>query len=378
MKIALVHDELIQWGGAERLLLAMHKIWPDAPIYTSIYAPENLPKEFRKIDVRTSFMQKLPFSRALRRQYFFLYPIAFESFDFSGFDVVLSSSTRFAHGIITKPATLHICYSNSPTRFLWETEEYLEGEKISPIGKIFLAPFLSYLRVWDQTAVQRPDFWIANSKNVAEKLKKFYRKDSTVIYPGVDLKRFQQPATRDQKKAGSWSLETGYFLIVSRLLAWKRIELAIKACNKLKLSLKIAGQGPDYARLKSLANSSKVEFLEKVSEEELISLYKNCKALIVTQEEDFGITAVEAQAAGVPVIAYKGGGAKETIIEGKTGLFFFPQDAGALEKTIVQFDKIKIEPQECIKSACKFSLQVSQGQLKDFVETKWQKSRNQN
>jgi len=371
MKIALVHDELVQSGGAERLILAMHEIWSDAPIYTSICALENLPSEFKKIDIKTSFMQKLPFSKNLRRQYFFLYPFAFESFDFSGFDVVLSSSTRFAHGIITKPETLHICYSNSPTRFLWETEKYLEGEKVGQMGKIILAPFLSYLRIWDQTAVQRPDFWIANSENVAAKLNKFYRKASTIIYPGVDLRRFQKSTKPHHLKPKT------YFLVVSRLLSWKQIELAIKACDELKLSLKIVGVGPDYARLKSLANS-KVTFLGRVSEEDLISLYKNCKALVLTQEEDFGITAIEAQASGVPVIAFRGGGAKETIIEGKTGLFFYPQTPEALKETFVQFGKIRIEPQDCIKNAQKFSLQNFQIQLKNFVEDTWQKFKREN
>jgi len=312
----------------------------------------------------------LPFSKNLRRQYFFLYPLAFESFDFSDFDVVLSSSTRFAHGIITKPETLHISYSNSPTRFLWETRNYLEQEKIGSLGKIVLAPFLSYLRIWDQTAVQRPDFWIANSKNVRDKLKKFYRKESVVIYPGVDLKRFE-------KRMSSSLHPNSYFLVVSRLLSWKKIELAILACNKLKLSLKIVGQGPDYARLKSLANS-KVSFLGKVSEEELISLYKNCKALIITQEEDFGMTAIEAQAAGIPVIAFRGGGARETIIEGRTGLFFYPQSVEALKEAIVQFDKIKIESQDCIDNAKKFSLHSFQSQLKNFVEDRWKKFKWEN
>lgn len=376
MRLAIVHDELIQWGGAERLVLAMHNIWPDAPIYTSIYSPDQLPEEFKKIKIRTSFMQNLPFSKYLRRQYFFLYPLAFESFDFSEFDVVLSSSTRFAHGIITKPKTLHICYSNSPSRFLWETVSYLEQEGIGKVGRMFLAPFLSYLRVWDQTAVQRPDFWIANSKNVAQKLKKFYRKDSIVIYPGVDLERFtvhsSQFTTKKQKiTVNSEPTTNSYFLVVSRLLSWKRIELAVSVANQLKFVLKIVGIGPDYGRLKRLANAN-VEFLGQVSEEDLVSLYKNCKALIVTQEEDFGITAIEAQAAGKPVIAYAGGGAKETIVESKTGLFFSPQEPDALKEAIVQFDKIKIKPQDCIINAQKFSLSAFQEQLKEFVEKAYQ------
>lgn len=364
MKIAIVHDELVQFGGAERLTLLMHEIWPEAPIYTSVYAPKNFPSDFQKLEVKTSFMQKLPFVKTLRRQYFPFYPIAFESFDFSGFDVVISSSTRFAHGVLTKPTTLHICYSNAPTRFLWESRSYLERENIGSLGQLVLLPVLSYLRIWDQTAVQRPDFWIANSQNIAKKLKKFYRKDSEVIYPGVDLDRFKNSVSDKQSTKN-------YFLVVSRLLPWKRVDLAVLACSALKLPLIVVGDGPDIGRLKKIAGES-VQFLGNVSDEKLVSLYGGARALIMTQEEDFGITALEAQAAGIPVIAYQGGGAQETVRDGKTGLFFQPQNEEGLREALIKFNKTSFSSRNLLENAGNFSTATFKSSLKKFVDQKWQ------
>lgn len=366
MKIAIVHDELVQWGGAERLVLSMHEIWPEAPIYTSIYDPSiNLraSKRFANCDIRTSFMQKLPFKESLRRQYFPLYPLAFESFDFSEYDIVLSSSTRFAHGVITKPRTLHICYSNAPTRFLWESENYLQRENIGSIGQLLLSPFLSYFRIWDQTAVTRPDFWIANSKNVAEKLKKYYRKDAEIIFPGVDIGRF---ATKVQKLG-----DQGYFLVVTRLLPWKRVDLAVLVCSDLKLPLIVVGDGPAFKKLKSIAGPT-IQFLGNVSEDKLVSLTLGARALIMTQEEDFGLTAIEAQAAGAPVIAYTKGGARETVLNDKTGIFFESQEKGSLKKAITKFNKMRFDREDCIKQAQKFSDENFRRSLRDFVNQKWQ------
>lgn len=373
MKIAIVHDELVQGGGAERLLLLMHEVWPDAPVYTSIYAPENLPPEFRKVDIRTSFMQRLPFSKGLRRQYLPLYPFAFESFDFSEFDVVLSSSTRFAHGVITKPKTLHISYSNSPSRFLWETPKYLERENIGVLGRLLLSPILSYLRIWDQTAVQRPDFWIANSKNVAGKLKKFYRKDSAVIYPGVDVNKFKMEAKPPYSVAQNAKLKmkNDYFLIVTRLLPWKRVDLAVGVCSRLELPLIVVGDGPDAKRLKKFASRS-VRFLGNVSEDKLAAIYRGARALIMTQAEDFGIAALEAQAAGVPVIAYGEGGAKETVLAGETGLYFNPQTEDVLKDALRKFEKMEFSPHDCMKNAQKFSIEKFKESLKSFVKEKYQ------
>lgn len=361
MRICLVHDDLIQFGGAEKLLLAMHEIWPAAPIYTSIYdqSTVNSKQSTANLDIKTSWMQKLPFKKSLRRAFFPLYPAAFESFDFSEFDVVLSSSTRFAHGVITKPDTIHICYSNAPTRFLWETQKYLEFENIPRIAKVAIAPVLSFLRIWDQQAAKRPDFWIANSKNVADKLKKFYRVDSEIIYPFVDLNNFfPESKTKTQD----------YFLVVSRLLAWKRIDIVVDAANKLKFPLKIVGTGPAEKSLKKLAGKT-VEFLGEVEQDNLAKLYQQSRALILPQEEDFGITALEAQSCGKPVIAFAAGGVLETVIPGKTGIFFGEQTSESLGKTIKQFGRQTFIPEDCRRNAEKFSKKNFQKQLKSFVES---------
>lgn len=372
MRVALVHDDLIQFGGAEKLLLTMSKLYPAAPIYTSIYNRQlaKVDKRFEKIDIRTSWMQKLPFKTKLRRAYFPLYPGAFESFDFSEFDVVLSSSTRFAHGVITKPRTLHICYSNSPTRFLWETRKYLEYENLPKFVKTGLLPMLSILRIWDQMAAKRPDFWIANSKNVAAKLKKYYKVDSTVIYPFVDLEKFTQNSSRRQSLSASQRRSQNYFLVVSRLLAWKRIEIAIKAVNYLKCKLKIVGTGPAYKNLKRLAKNN-VEFLGEVQDSDLVKLYFGCLALILPQEEDFGINVLEAQAAGKPVIAYGVGGAVETVVSGKTGVFFEEQTEDSLIGGIKKLKGLGIKSDDCRRNAEKFSKENFQKNLKKFVEVKW-------
>lgn len=367
MKIALVHDDLIQYGGAEKLLLAMHEIWPNAPIYTSIYNRqlEKIDKRFAKCEIRTSWMQRLPFKNSLRRVYFPLYPAALESIDFSEFNVVLSSSTRFAHGVITKPQTLHVCYSNSPTRFLWETEKYLEYESFGNPKKLILLPILSFLRIWDQQSARRPDFWIANSKNVAEKLQKYHRVEAEVIYPFVDLGKFR--IKNNKRLAIS---HEPYYLVVSRLVAWKRVDIAIEAANYLKFPLKIVGAGPAFPTLSRIAKSN-IDFLGEVGEEELISLYQNCRVLILPQGEDFGITAIEAQACGKPVIALKSGGVLETVLPGKTGIFFEEQKAESLIQAIKKFGNLTIKPEDCRKNAQKFGKSNFQKSLRKFVNETW-------
>jgi glycosyltransferase involved in cell wall biosynthesis len=217
MKVAIVHDDLIQFGGGERLLLALCEMFPNAPIYTSIYDKKlaKHQKSFSDLQIRTSFMQKLPFTTKLRRIYFPLYPLAFESFDLSEFDIVISSSTRFAHGVITKPKTIHICYLNSPPRFLWDRSAYLKYERFGQIAQLLLQPLFSYLRLWDKTAAaSRVDYFIANSKNVAKKIKKIYARSSEVVHPFVDTAKFKP----DNKLVKS--RKSDYYLVVSTVKAW--------------------------------------------------------------------------------------------------------------------------------------------------------------
>ncbi len=402
MKIALVHDDLIQHGGAERLFLAMVEIFPEADVFTSMTTwarnPSGLDDDFSTRRVEKSFMQKLPFKEKLYRHYFPLYPLAFESFDFTGYDIVLSSSSRFAHGVVTRPETLHICYMNSPGHMLWEPHAYFENFPYP--FKSLLNPFLSYLRLWDYAAAQRVDYFIANSKTPQARIKKYYGRDSKVIYPFVDLERFRNnseqlsesdsqnvrkserqkirnsetPTFRSSEFSGrpSYSEFSDYFLVVSRLAAWKKIDIAIRACNKLQLPFKIIGEGPDRQRLEKLAGPT-VELLGRLTDEEVVSYYQNCRALIFPQKEDFGITPLEAMAAGKPVIAFKAGGALDTVIGGKTGEFFFPQTAGALVKVLKNFKTAQYSSEDCRRRAEQFSQERFQKELKNFVEETYEK-----
>ena len=374
MKIAIVHDDLIQFGGAERLLLAITEIWPEAPVYTSVAS-----KKWQQIfsqkqnTLKTSFLQKLPYKIKLNRHYspFLMHSLAFESFDFSEFDVVLSVSARYAHHIITKPKTLHICYMNSPGRMFWEPQNYFKNEKITTnnfinsAAQTFLNFSLGHLRQADLVAAQKVDYFIANSKTPQKRIKKYYKRDSKIIYPFVDFEKFNAflQKTPDLKE-NTQNLENQSFLVISRLLAWKRVDIAIKAFSQLQKNstnfnakLKIIGKGPDLKNLKELAknlNVKNIEFLGFVSEERKIVEIKNCTALINTQLEDFGIVPLEAQVLGKPVIAFGKGGALETVIKNRTGEFFYKQNPESLVNVIKAFDSSIYSANDCIQNARKF------------------------
>lgn len=365
MKIAIVHDDLIQFGGAEEVLLAMCEIWPKAPVYTA-YASKKWQKICleKGIELRTSFMQKLPFIEKIYRYYapFMLHVLAFESFDFSGFDVVLSSSARFSHGVITKATTKHICYMNSPGRMFWEAKDYFEGETYGFLKAIkFLAqPFLkiplSHLRLWDFTAAQRIDHVIANSETARKKIKKYHGRDSEIIYPFVNCQDFSRVTPS----------EGNYFLVITRLVSWKRVDIAVKACSHLGVKLKVAGKGPEKEKLERLAGPT-VEILGYVEEKK--DLLANCRAVIVTQREDFGIVPLEAMASGRPVIAYGAGGVLETVVPKETGEFFNDQTWESLEGVLKGFDPKKYSKKLCRLRAEKFDKAVFKKQLKDFVKS---------
>jgi len=377
MKIALIFDDLIQFGGAERLLLAVHELYPDAPIYTSLASDEWIKRcEDRKVDLRTSFMQKLPFKEQLNRFYGLLgvHTLAFESFKFDSFDVVLSISARFAHGVLTKPRTTHVCYMNSPGRMFWEPRDYFEREGflqndiLRPMFWFFVMPLLSLLRLWDYSAVQRVDYLIANSKTPENRIKKYLQRNSRIIYPFVSIERGGQtqiPVREDPPTLP-------YYLIITRLQSWKRVDLAIEACKKLNLRLKIIGAGADKVRLKKLSNKN-IEFLGYVSEEEKYRMLEGCQALIVTQKEDFGITALEAMLVGRPVIAYGAGGALETVVKNVTGEFFEVQDAESLAAVLSTFDPLHYKPQDCRARATKFSKQKFVRELDEFIKNVYHK-----
>jgi glycosyltransferase involved in cell wall biosynthesis len=343
MKIAFVHDYLNQMGGAEKVLEQCCQIFPDAPVYTSIFDKSKVSSIIGGLDIRSSFIQRLPFLEKHFKKYLPLYPMAFEQIKLSGYDVVLSMSSAFAKGISLEPGTLHINYCHTPMRFVWMFESYDEKEKIPFYYKPLLLPILERLKKWDLEKNKNVHKFIANSTTVKERIKQFYDRDSDIIYPPVDIERFKPSGPAKD-----------YFLIVSRLREYKRIDLAVSACTELGLPLKVIGTGTAERKLKKIAGPM-VEFLGYRNDEEVLRYVQQCKAFIFPGEEDFGIAPIEAQAAGKPVIAYGDGGALDTIIDGETGLFFKQQSVDALKSAITKFESMTFDPDKCQLNAARFS-----------------------
>ncbi len=366
MKVAIIHDDFVQHGGAERLVLGLAEIYPDADYYTSLASKEWV-SEFQRRGLRllTTPMQRLPLKEKLYRYYFFLYPLAFESLDLSSYDLVISSSARFAHAVITKPQTRHVAYINSPARMFWESHNYFYG--FGAVKKILLTPPLSFFRLYDFNAARRPDVLVANSKAVAEKIRKYWQREaSSVIYPFVENKYFEKPL-EGSTDADKDSRASGGYLIISRLSRWKRIDTAIEACNLTARKLVVIGSGPEMGRLQKLAGPT-VKLLGYVSEEEKMRRLALCRALIQPQREDFGVTALEAMAFGKPVIAYGAGGALETVVDDKTGIFFDEQTTGSIIKALDRFESLSFDPVVCRTQANKFNKERFMGELKNFIE----------
>lgn len=365
MKIALVHDHLIQEGGAERVLEVFQEIYPQAPTYTLLFDQAKLGQIFKDKDIRTSFLQNWP--GALRHYQWFLplMPTATEGYDLMEYDAVLSSCSAMAKGIITRSNTLHFCYCHTPTRYLWsDTHRYVDELKYNRLVKKAIPYILTRLRAWDQLAAQRVDFFIANSKNVSDRIKKYYRRDSVIIHPPIDTGQFK-----------IFNQVGKYFLTGGRLVAYKKFDLAVLAFNRLGIPLKIFGEGPEEKKLKSLAKSN-IEFLGKVKAEQLAELYGQAVAFIHPQIEDFGITAIESMACGRPVIAYAAGGACETVVGGKTGKFFDEQTWEALADTVVRFKPESFSPAEIKNYAQQFGAERFKKEIINLIETEWQKVKN--
>lgn len=354
MKVALAYDRVNKWGGAERVLLALHELFPQAPLFTSVYNPERA-QWANVFKVFPSFLQSFPAAKRMHELYATLMPLAFEGFRFDSYDVVISVTSEAAKGIITLPGTKHICYCLTPTRYLWSGyDEYFKNNFFKALSR----PAISYLRRWEKIAAKRPDTYIAISQEVRKRIKTYYDQDAEVIYPPVDLHD-----TRKKTKA----LKAEYYLVVSRLVPYKRIELAIEACNRLKEPLIIIGGGHDKKRLQNIAGPT-ITFRSNLTDQELVEYYKGCKALIFPGVEDFGIAVVEAQRFGKPVIAYKGGGALETVIDGKTGIFFTPQTESALTRALQTFSKKKIDATACKRQADKFTKEQFKKQVLTLME----------
>ncbi len=364
-RIALVHDWLNQVGGAENVLEELVRLFPGAPIYTSMYAPERMPPAYREWPIRTSFMQGLPGVTRHHQAYLPLYPLAFAGTDLRGYDLVLSNKSGFCHGVRTRgrdgepgPRATHVCYCLTPTRFLWLYDQYRERERIGPGTNALLQPLLALLRRWDWAAAQRVDHFVAISREVQRRIRAIYGRESVVIHPPVDTERFTPDPSQPVGE---------YYLIVSRLIPYKRIDLAVRAFRHLPQErLVIVGSGRDEAALRAQAGPN-VTFLGRQPWDELVKLMRGCKAFLFPGLEDFGIAPVEAMSAGRPVIAFAGGGALDTVAPGITGELFQPQTVEGLLAALADFDPRAYDPAACRAQAEKFSRARFQRELMDFL-----------
>ena len=327
-RIALVHDYFVQMGGAERVAEAMHDSFPGAPIYTTVALQHRLPSRLRTADIRTSPMQHLPAMDRKFRHYFMLYPFAVENFDLSPYDLIFSSSSGYAKGVRRRRNAIHVCYCHTPMRWVWRYDDYVAREKFGTGIRSLLPLALWGLRKWDLRAAQQPNYYIANSRLVAERIRKIYKREAFVIPPPIEVNRFHM--SNDIQD---------YYLVLSRLMPYKRIDLAIEACKRMNRRLIIIGDGPDRARLEKLGDD-RIEFLGRQSDQIVNYYAARCRALLFPGEEDFGMAPLEANAAGRPVIAYRAGGAEETVVDGKTGVFFDSPNSLALSEAIEQFESM--------------------------------------
>lgn len=358
-KIALVHDFLLKLGGAERVLKVLADMFPDAPIYTLLYDKEKVGELFPQSRIRTSNLQKYPEFIKKRQRYLLPFmPRAIERLDLSGFDIVLSSNSAFAHGIITNSDTKHICYCHSPMRYAWDwTHEYTKEQKVGPVRKAIIALLLNKIRMWDKIAGDRVDEYIANSQNIRRRIKKYYRKDSKVIYPPVDISRFK-PRKKNED----------YFLIVSTLTPYKKIDLAVQLFNKIQRQLVIIGDGSHKTYLQSIAGPN-ISFLGFKDDDLVAEYFMNCRAFIFPGEEDFGITPIEAMASGKPVLAYGKGGTLESVIPGVTGEFFYKPTISSMEEGLAKLltNEKKYVMSDMREQAEKFSQEIFEKEIKKIL-----------
>lgn len=365
MKIALVHDYLVQCGGAERVLECFTEIFPEAHIYTIMHDKKLMHGNFENKKIHTSFLQKFPLARKKHRIFPLLMTSAIEQFDFSAYDIILSDSSSYAKGIITSPDTLHICYMHTPMRYAWDDcQKYTDDFGLPSFIKKFVPFFMNYIRIWDSVSAQRVDKFIANTNFVAKRIKKYYKKDSTVINPPVSVDRFY--VEKNESERGD------YFLIVGRLIAYKRNDIVIEAFNQLGLPLKIIGRGPELKKLKKMAKEN-IEFLGRVDDKDLPKYYANCKAFIFPQEEDFGIVAIEAMAAGRPLIAYRGGDIVENMEEGKTGIFFERQTSEDVVGAIEKFSDMEFDGEYIREKSLKFNKENFKEKIVKYIEEEYSK-----
>lgn len=360
LKVALVHDWLVGRGGGERVLYDIHTLFPDAPIYTLVYDQDKAPEWCKECDIRTTYIQKWPGAKSHHKLLLSFMPKAWEALDLTEYDLVISCCASCCKGVITRPDALHVCYSFSPTRYVWDLYyDYLENT--NAIKRFFMKRMIHKVRLWDFQAAQRVDHFAADSNFVGSRIKKYYRRDFTTIYPGTRINEY--PITE---------MPDDYYLVVARFVRYKRVDLAIEACNQLKKKLVVIGSGgEEEERLKKLAGDT-VEFLGRVSDEEMERYYSRAKAFLFPGIEDYGITPVEAMSAGVPVLTFGKGGALETVQDGKTGLYFHDQTVSGLVHCIEEFERngVAYSRQQIHDYSLNFSDEIFKGNFTNFLKDK--------
>jgi glycosyltransferase involved in cell wall biosynthesis len=357
LRIAVFHDNFAQMGGAEKVAEEIYNLLPGASLHSTISVPEILSRGLQQTNIKTSWMQYLPGLRRHFRHYFLFYPLAVESVDLSSYNLIVSSCFGYAKGVRKRKDAIHVCYCHTPMRWVWRYENYSERAGFGPLSRRLLPLLLSALKRWDLRAARRPDYFIANSEAVAKRIKTSYGRDSIVIPPPIDVSRFQ-PGT----------VQEDYYLVLSRLVAYKRIDLAVEACTKLNRKLLVVGDGPDRARLEKIAGPS-IRFLGRQSDEAVARYAARCRALLFPGEEDFGMTPLEVNAAGRPVIAFRAGGALETVVEGRTGIFFDQPEASSLMQAMKNFESCNWNAQELCAHAAKFDRALFANRLMGYLQT---------
>jgi glycosyltransferase involved in cell wall biosynthesis len=361
VKVAIVHDWLNQIGGAEAVLETLIDMFPHAPVFTTMYWRDGMPARYREWDIRPTWLDRAPFIYRHHQPYLPLYPLAVQGMNLRGYDLILSNKSGFCHGVNTTPEQLHIDYCLTPTRYIWDYQNYAAREGFGRTVGLALRPLIGRLQRWDRRAADNVDHFVAISREVQARITRFYQRDSVIIHPPVDTDRCRP----------SPDPPGDYFLVVSRLIPYKRIDLAVRACSELRLPLLVGGEGRQRAALEAMAGPT-VRFLGRVPDDELGRLLAHCRAFIFPGYEDFGIAPVEAQAAGRPVIAYAAGGALDTVVDGQTGLFFCDQTPESLVDAIRRLDATDFDPATIRRNAEHFSVPRFRRELRAFVEEKWQ------
>jgi glycosyltransferase involved in cell wall biosynthesis len=353
-KTALVHDFLVSVRGADRVFLEICNLWPDADVFTPIYNEQGTEGRFAHRRLHTSFLQRLrPTARSFRAL-LPLYPAAIESFDLSGYDLVVSSSSAWAHAVVCDESTVHVSYCHNPFRYAWNERHRTIAERGDPVSRAFLRALFRRWREWDWIAAQRVDRYVTNSRTTQARIRSYFGRDSVIVYPPVATERFAPGPVGEN------------YLVLSELVSHKDIELAVEAFSKLRLPLVVAGDGPDRRRLERLAGPT-VHFVGRVSDAHAAQLMSSCRALVVTAREEFGIAAVEAQAAGRPVIARGAGGLLENVVDGVTGCWW---DGGVdeLAAAVAEFDPLDVDPAACVENASRFDAQVFRERFRSEVD----------